>query len=65
MPTALPLTFCEAVARRDRVEHLGIANDAGLAIVVAFAAVGLALTIGLVMFFPYAANAIALAWEIA
>ena len=44
MPTALPLTFCEAVARRDRVEHLGIANDAGLAIVVAFAAVGLALT---------------------
>jgi hypothetical protein len=61
MPTALPLAFHKADAPLERGLGLSIANNGDLAVIAAFTIIGLALTIGLAVLFPQAANAAALA----
>jgi hypothetical protein len=61
MPTALPLAFRKADAPLERNAGLGIANNGDLAVVAALTAIGLALTMGLAVLFPQAANAVAVA----
>jgi hypothetical protein len=61
MPTALPMAFRKADAPLERGVASRIANNGDLAVVIAFTAIGLALTIGLAVWFPQAANAVALA----
>jgi hypothetical protein len=64
MTTALPLAFRKDILL-ERSEELRIVNAGDLSVVAAFAVIGIALTIGLTVFFPQAANAIALALAVA
>jgi hypothetical protein len=60
MPTALPLAFHKADAPLERGVGLSIVNNGDLAVIAAVTAIGLAVTIGLAVLFPQAANAVAL-----
>lgn len=62
MPTALPLAFRKVAAPLERSDDQSTAINRDLTVIGAFVGIGLALTIGLTVFFPQAANAVALAF---
>lgn len=65
MPTTIPLAVREANVEPQHGLSLATARNRDLRAVVAFAAIGLALAIGFAVFFPLAANAVALAMIVA
>lgn len=61
MPTALPLAFRDADVVVQRDDRIGITDNRDLLVVAVCTAIGLAVTIGLAVFLPTAAESVALA----
>ena len=64
MPTTIPLVMREANLEPRRGLSPATARNFDLRVIAVFAAIGLALTIGFTVFFPLAANAVALALSV-
>jgi hypothetical protein len=61
MPTALPMSFGDANKSVRRDEDADGAINGDLAVVAVFAVIGLALSLGLAVAFPHAAEVVAFA----